>query len=114
MRVCLQGIDQFANERDILKFLKSSFDPPLQVASIAKSKGKTHSFVCFESVEDKERFEKEVLGKKMKNRKIKVRPVKLGQATLKFEKKVKLIEESFGKQKPPQSLDDEAFQNEMA
>lgn len=91
-----------------MKFVRGNFDPPLEVEAINKQKGKSHAFIAFKNLEDKDRFIAEVVGKKMKNKKVKVKPVKINHQALKFEKKVKTMDENAGASRkiPEPSADD--------
>ena len=114
LRVCLQGLDPFTRDRDLLKFCKSEFSPPIDLTGVNKKMKQSHAFISFKTTEDRERFEKEISDKKIKNRKVKVRPVRSDHQSLKHEKKAKKIEEEVGssriKQATPEEIEAEMSQ----
>lgn len=114
LRVCLQGLDPYSTEKDLLKSLRNMISSSINIDAIAKSKGKNHAFISFVTIEDRQQFEKELAGKKLKNKKVKIRPVKLGHNTLKFEKKVKAIEESIGKPRDTSMISEEEIKKELS
>jgi len=114
LQVCLQGLDSFSQEKDLAKFLQSKFEPPIRAESIVKKKGKSYAFIAFATVEEKARFEKAARGMKYKNKKIKVRPVNINTHSLKFEKKVKKIEEEMQTPKTIPRASEEEIKLEMA
>jgi tRNA (uracil-5-)-methyltransferase len=117
LRLCLMGIDPYTKEKDIIKFCQNEFTPPLDVKGINKKQGKNHAFVAFASVEERQRFEKEAEGKKLKNRKVKWGTVRVDHQALKYEKKLKTGEEGglgFLEQKPRLEAKPEDIEAEMS
>jgi tRNA (uracil-5-)-methyltransferase len=114
LRLCLTGVDQYMDEKAIVKFCKTSFNPPMQIAGVTKKKKKSYAFIAFETVAEKERFEKEGVGMKIKNRKLKIKPVYTGTHALKNEKKIKTIEHNMAQPKKIAQASEEVIKAEMA
>lgn len=91
-KVCLQGIERYIDERSLLKFYQKTFPESIKLEGISKKKGNTHAFLAFETVSDRESFEKFALDNsiKFKNKNLQIRPV-TGITT---EKKIHKILES--------------------
>lgn len=94
-KLCLQGIERFTDEVNILKFFQKTFPPTIKLSGISKKKGNTYAFLAFETSEDKDEFSKFVdeNNVKFKNKKITIKPV-LKEGADRVEKKVhKILEE---------------------
>ena len=94
LRICIQGINKFTDEKDIIKFVNKNFkEEELKLIGVTKVKNKTWAFLAFETNEQRNYFEKKIKSDKIKfkNKKIKLRDVNSDVYSIKLEKKVEKI-----------------------
>lgn len=58
-QLMLTGVDQFMNEKEVIKYLRKMFSTEQEIPceGVAKKRGNAFAFICFSANEQKERFQ---------------------------------------------------------